>query len=145
MDKKKLVENLLNLMPYWHNKVIRPFKKSLEASVSLEMYYCLQILRYQDILTMSELGRLVGTPKQQTTKTVQKLFEYGFVERRFDQSDRRVTLVAATPKAVEYIEHCYRHGMDFLKEFEEKLGAKEARELEEAVETIYRILSKLEE
>lgn len=144
MEQKRFVENLLALLPYWNNLIIRPFKKSLRDSMSLEMYYCLQLLQGHGIATMSELGKLLGTPKQHTTKTVQKLFQYGFVERISDETDRRIVKIQVTPKALDYIEYC-KQGEAFTQWLKHTLGEPEMDELEQSIETILSLLIKIEE
>ena len=54
----KRQEELLALMPVWNYRIAKPFKQMLDEGVSLEMYYCIQTLRwYGGTLTMSELAR----------------------------------------------------------------------------------------
>ena len=59
-DIRHLQEELLALMPVWNYRIAKPFKQMLDEGVSLEMYYCIQTLRwYGGTLTMSELARYV--------------------------------------------------------------------------------------
>ncbi|WP_180951194.1 MarR family winged helix-turn-helix transcriptional regulator [Marasmitruncus massiliensis] len=143
MEQKHFVEKLLYLLPYWNNLIIRPFKKSLKDSMSLQMYYGLQLLQHHGVISMSELGRLLGTPKQHTTKIVQKLVQYGFVERISDETDRRVIKIQITPKALDYIEYC-KQGETFTQWLEHTLGVEEMDKLETAIETILNLLIKIE-
>ena len=38
------VYKLLQVMPDWHSRLVRPFKEKLNGEMSLETYYCLQVL-----------------------------------------------------------------------------------------------------
>ena len=58
MKSTKTQELLLNLMPMWNYQIAKPFKQLLDEGVSLEMYYCIQMLRWQGgAMTMSQLAR----------------------------------------------------------------------------------------
>ena len=68
-DIRHLQEELLALMPVWNYRIAKPFKQMLDEGVSLEMYYCIQTLRwYGGTLTMSELARYVRVIRLQITE-----------------------------------------------------------------------------
>lgn len=72
------VYKLLQVMPDWHSRLVRPFKEKLNGEMSLETYYCLQTLRMRGLATMTELAHELKVPKQQVTKLVDKLCECEF-------------------------------------------------------------------
>lgn len=59
MEIKEIQENLLLLLPHLNYKIIRPIKQLLDDGVSLEMYYCLQILRARHEMTMTEFAEYI--------------------------------------------------------------------------------------
>lgn len=106
MESTKIQELLLGLMPWWNYQIAKPFKQLLDEGVSLEMYYCIQTLRWLGgTMTMSELANWTKMPKQQMTKMVNRLVEQEFVERIDDPQDRRIIKIQITDKALEYIDH----------------------------------------
>lgn len=102
----QMQELLLAMLPQWHYKIAKPFKQMLDNGVSLEMYYCIQMLRMNNNeVSMTEFARITKMPKQQMTKMVNKLIEFEFVERVSDPDDRRIIKLRITQKANEYINH----------------------------------------
>lgn len=140
---EKFVQNLLLVLPGWHSKLVRPFKDMLNREMSLETYYCLQTLKICETATMSELARQLKVPKQQVTKLVDKLNEHEFIERVWEEEDRRVIRIRLTLKAVSYMDEYYLKNKDFIKSLEDQLTEEELRQLNDAVETLGNILPKL--
>lgn len=140
---EQIVRNLLQVMPGWHSKLVRPFKESLGGEMSLETYYCLETLKGSGVVTMSELARRLRVPKQQATRLIDTLAEHGFVERIAKASDRRVVELRLMPRAVSYLEQYYKKNKVFLQSLEEQLSERELEELNGAVMVLSEILAKL--
>ena len=82
MQTNEIQELLLDTIPAWHYWFARPFKRTLNNGVSLDMYYCIQSMRRSNrTMTMTELANFARMPKQQMSKLVDKLVEGGFAER----------------------------------------------------------------
>ncbi len=45
LEIEQIQEESLGLLPQWNYRIIKPFKQLLDEGISLEMYYCIQILR----------------------------------------------------------------------------------------------------
>lgn len=109
-DEMRIRELILELLPSWHYKIAKPFKKLQDEGVSLEMYYTIKTLQWGGgEMMMSEIARLTKTTKQQMTKLVDKLVELKFVERIDDPHDRRIVKVRLTDTAQDYIDHFLEH------------------------------------
>lgn len=140
---EQFVQNLLQVMPGWHSKLVRPFKESLNGQMSLETYYCLETLRKSGTVTMTELARQMRVPKQQATRLIDALAIHQFVERVSNETDRRVVELCLTPMAATYLDQYYKKNKVFLQSLEEQLSEKEFEDLNQAVVTLSEILSKL--
>lgn len=106
MQTREIQELLLAMLPQWYCAVVKPFKQRMGDGVSMDMYYCLRTLLWQnEQLTMSELGRLMHVPKQQMTKLGNRLIECGFVERISDPQDRRIVRLMITDRGRSFIDH----------------------------------------
>lgn len=140
---ERFVKNLLNVLPNWHSKLVRPLKDGLKKEMSLETYYCLETLKLYGPVTMTEMARQLKVPKQQATKLVDKLCEYQFAERGCREGDRRVIWIGLTPKAEEYLEGYYRKNRMFIQALEEQLTKEELQKLDQAVCILGEILPKL--
>lgn len=141
---QELQVELLYVLPQWHYRIAKPFKQLLDEGISLEMYYCLQILRWLGgMATMSELGQWTQMPKQQMTKMVNRLVEHNFVERSYDPADRRIINIKITDTASEYIEHFLTEDAKCFKNLLEQMGKEGRASFKGALETITGILEKL--
>lgn len=144
METEAIQESLLAVLPYWNYRISKPFKHLLDDGVSLEMYYCLQIMRgFDEALTMSELGQRIQMSKQQLTKIVNRLEEHGFVRRIHDPSNRRIVKLQVTEEALDYIE-CFLHQKaECFREIIENMDEKDQADFKQAIDILTRILAKL--
>lgn len=147
MDLEQLAEELMMVLPYWHYKIDRPFNTSHKENgdqMSLETYYCLQMLRWDGAMTMSELAERLRITKQQATQMIDRLYKHDFVRRLYDQEDRRVIRIEITQRAVEYIKSNVTKHTQFLGGLEQKLTREELDSLSGAMETLLYLLPKLD-
>lgn len=140
---ENFVKNLLGVMPNWHAKLVRPFKDTLHREMSLETYYCLQTLKMNGTMTMTQLAQKLKVPKQQVTKLIDTLSTHQFVERVNNEEDRRSIRIRLTPMAVSYLDEYYLKNTGFIQMLEEQLTMEELDQLNHAMETLGRILPKL--
>ena len=144
MNREKFIENILFILPYWHYKIDKPFKNSIRDKMSLESYYCLQTIRYSGAMNMTELARRVSISKQQATKIIDRLEEYGFVDRVHSAEDRRAINIEVTKRAEEYIDRNYHNNIEFISLLEGKLTDDEMEKFDEAVRILRELLPKLD-
>lgn len=143
MDFFKTQETLIKLLPLWQNKIARPFKQILDEGITYEMYNCMQfLLWFEDGLTMTELAKAMQLPKQQMTKLANRLVDGGFAQRRYDDKDRRTIVIVLTDKAKQYIEKITSQDIESYKNGFKNLDMEEVEQFQEAIETLFRILSK---
>lgn len=142
-NSEKFVRNLLEVLPAWHSRLVRPFKDMLNREMSLETYYCLQTVRACGMVTMTGLAEQLKVPKQQVTRLVEKLYEHRFVERVYREQDRRVIWIRLTPPAESYLDEYYLKNTEFIQTLEEQLTEQEIAELNSAVEALAKILPRL--
>lgn len=140
----QLIETLMAVLPYWHYKIDRPFKQQHKNAMSLETYYCLQMLHQGGPMTMSQLAGLLHIKKTQATRTIDELHKYGFVRRLADSADRRCIRIEATQVALDYIQTNFNADNEFLHKVEQSLEPAEQAELQAALETLLRVLPKIQ-
>lgn len=144
MKKETLMKNLLAVLPYWHYVIDRPFKQLHKGDMSLETYYCLQMLEKAGPMPMSELAKHMGCKKQQATRIISDLIKHDFVRRLSDEEDRRIVRIEITDKALNFIEEKFYLNSSFLREAKGTLTAGELEELNGSMETLLRLLPKLD-
>lgn len=145
MDIKEIQNDLLMLLPHWNYRIIRPIKQLLDDGVSLEMYYCLQILRSNSAVTMTEFSEMINMPKHQLSKMSNRLFEQNFIERINDSADRRITKIRITDTAIAYMDKFRSDNTDCYHEFMDNLILDELNQFGEAVKTILDLFCKVSE
>lgn len=139
-----LQEMLLALLPMWNYRIAKPFKQFLDGEVSLEMYYCIQTLRWcGGTLTMSELAHYTHMPKQQMTKMVNRLIDQKFVKRLYDSSDRRIIKIQITENAKDYIDHFLETDANCFQPLLKLLGTEGIKDFKKALELLYQVLCKI--
>lgn len=142
-ETERFVQKLLNVLPGWHSKLVRPLKDGLNREMSLETYYCLETLKLCGPVTMTEMSRQLRVPKQQVTKLVDKLSGHHFIKRVYREEDRREIWIELTPEAVDYLDGYYRKNRTFIQSLEEQLTKEELKKLDQAVAVLGEILPKL--
>ena len=143
MEREKLVENLMTVVPYWHYAVNKRLKRLHYNKMSRETYYCLQMLRHQGAMTMSEMARRLGISKQQATRTVEELHRHGFLRRVADEHDRRFIRIEPTEEANRYIEDNFYRDETMTRDLEQSLSPEEIEEFGAAIATLRKLLPKL--
>jgi DNA-binding MarR family transcriptional regulator len=84
----------------------------------------------------SEVGRRLGVSKQAAGKTIDRLTEIGYAERRADPGDGRRKLVRLTPRGLEALALSARIFDDLHAEWARRLGPERLRELETDLRTM---------
>jgi len=137
-------EELLKLLPQWNDHIIKPFKKFLDEGISLEMYYCIQRLKWLGgVATMTELAKISHIPKHQMTKLVNRLVEYKLVERLNDPKDRRIVRIELTENAQCFIDYFLNENSKPFRTLIEKMEGTDRETFYQSVHDIYHILYKL--
>ena len=141
---EEFVQNLLSVLPNWHSKLVRPFKDTLNGEMSLETYYCLQVLLRKGPMTMTELTRHLNVSKQQATKLIEILCSHDFVRRLPTEHDRRCIVIEVTECAKDYMINTIYKDTSFADKLERELGPDDMGRLEQAVLTLSDVLSRLD-
>ena len=75
-------------------------------------------LEEKNALAMTQLSNELLTSKQQMTPIIDKLIEYGFVERKHDEIDRRVVKITLSSSGKKFLE---KQKMDMLAILKSKI------------------------
>lgn len=139
-----LQEKLLAMLPEWNYKIAKPFKQFLNGEVSIEMYLCIQTLRYNGgTMTMTDLARITRMPKQQMTKLVNRLVEQELVKRIYDPADRRIIKIQLTEKATDYIDGFLKNEAGCFRPLLDTLSEEDAAQFKQALILLHGVLKKI--
>jgi DNA-binding MarR family transcriptional regulator len=92
------MENLMAVFQLLHKAIARPLRSS--CSFSPGMVYILGLLKNNETLSMSEIGKKLIIPKPNVTTLVDKLIAEDMVKRLPDENDRRIINIKITEKGI---------------------------------------------
>jgi DNA-binding MarR family transcriptional regulator len=115
LSRQDLVENLLDEMTPWNPRErMSAFRSFLRGSLSLMHIHVLTVLEVEGSLSMSHLAEELGVSLASVTGIVARMEQRRLVERRHDESDRRVVSVHQTPLGGAVFARLRRHRRDKL-------------------------------
>lgn len=141
MEMEQIKETILMLLPHLNARIVKPVKHLLDENVSLEMYYCLQILRMNGTMTMTDFSRQIQIPKYQLSKMSNQMYEKGFIERIFDERDRRIIRIKITDKAIQYMNDFLKKNTDCFQDLFDAMTEQDKKDFEVALNNLFRIFS----
>jgi DNA-binding MarR family transcriptional regulator len=113
--REDLVENLLDEMTPWNPRErMSAFGSFLRGSLSLLNIHVLTILEVEGPLSMSHLAEVLGVSLASVTGIVARMEQRRLVERRHDETDRRVVSVHPTRLGGAVFARLRRHRRDKL-------------------------------
>jgi DNA-binding MarR family transcriptional regulator len=115
--RQDLVEDLLDEMTPWNaQERMSAFRTFLSGSLSLIHVHVLTILEVQGPLSMSRLAEALDVSVASATGIVGRMEQRRLVERRHDETDRRIVSVHPTRLGAEVFLRLRRHRREKIKE-----------------------------
>ena len=111
------------------------------GGVTLSQMSAMTVIDRHGELTLGELASLERVAPPSMTRIAGRLEENGWLERRSDPGDRRVTRVALSPSGSELVEGNRRRGDAFISGRLADLSGEEIEVLERAIPILERIAS----
>jgi DNA-binding MarR family transcriptional regulator len=110
-----------------------------------QSYQTLKVLERHGALPMSVLGKQLVIAKQNMTTLIDTLMRKGLVERRRDESDRRVVRIVITPRGERFLEDSRTALKQIIRKNLSELSPQDIRALDTAFQTLRTVVSKLEQ
>jgi len=147
MTSESICDNtqLLTLLPLI-NKIALSASDLRKAGYTKSQLLILTALFHRENLTMGKVAGFLSSSKEQATRAVAPLVDSGMVERYVDPENRTRIHIRLTDTGRSNMEQCNKksiHNLYLL--FRERISDEEMTELKAAVETMIRILSKVED
>lgn len=136
---------LLTLLPLI-SKTVLSASDLRSAGYTKSQLLILTALTRRDNLTMGKVAGFISSSKEQATRSVAPLVEHGLVERYVDPENRtkiHIRLTETGKAAMEQSQKNFVHNLHQI--LQERITDEEMTELKTAVETMIRILSKVED
>ena len=146
---KEMVEQVakttFDVLPMLRKRLLRMDVVQAEHNVPMSHVQVLTMLGENGVMTVSEISQRLGIAKPNITPLVDRLIADGYVERRRDETDRRVVKVVLLPEGEDQLasiqETIVRHAMRWVGTIPDK----DFYELERSLNSIVRILGQVEQ
>jgi DNA-binding MarR family transcriptional regulator len=106
-------------------------------------FYVIFTLKEKGPLAMTQLSNELLTSKQQMTPIIDKLIEFGFVERKHDEIDRRIVKITLSSSGKLFLEKQKMEMFDMLKTKIQSLSDDDLSTLYKAFLEVRRVIEKL--
>ena len=141
--REKIAEDLLALLPFYHNKIFR--MQQGVSGMQVAQYHTLGVLmREKGPLSMSELGKRLYISKPYMTVLVDLLIRDGHVERQPDPRDRRIINIALTRKGTRHLRQAGSLYRDTIRELLDNVDRQDLEELSTSLSTIRKIITRMD-
>jgi MarR family transcriptional regulator, organic hydroperoxide resistance regulator len=134
---------LSKILPLFQQKLIKPFEQIAKSKISPMQFYVMFTLKEKGDLAMTQLSNELLTSKQQMTPIIDKLIEFGFVERKNDEIDRRIVKITLSSSGKLFLEKQKMEMFDMLKTKIQNLSDDDLSTLHKAFLEIRRVIDKL--
>lgn len=122
---------------------------NLSQTEGMVLFYLAKAIEEEDENTLgvkvSAITNDMEIPKSATSKILNSLEEVGYIERKVDRSDRRVTYISLTKEGLKQIDDMRKLRDRLVNDLMNKLGHQDARELIRIVDKLYQIVTKKED
>jgi len=142
-DIDAVTMELFKILPLFQQKLIKPFEQIAKSKISPMQFYVMFTLKEKGDLAMTQLSNELLTSKQQMTPIIDKLIEFGFVERKHDEIDRRIVKITLSSSGKLFLEKQKMEMFDMLKTKIQNLSNDDLSTLHKAFLEIRRVIDKL--
>ena len=127
----------------WREKIVEPYEDERSDALTPTQFYGLCAVKYYGQMTMTALSAAMHMSKQNSTKLADRLVELAYVERNFDEKDRRVIRLRISEKGAAYLEKSLFSRTQRLVAKMEQLSQKDQDEFFRCMDTMSGILEKM--
>lgn len=122
MDKKlicELFEDIFSVMPVFSKMILSVGDEILkERGITTTHIKVMYIVKKHKKINITELGKMLSSPKPNVTSWTNKLVVMNLVQRVFNENDRRIIYISLTDEGEKFMQF-YKEAL--MKSFEEKL------------------------
>lgn len=142
MSYTKNTEMLYELIPLLDNKFVRPVAHQFRTVLTAMQTPVMHILIKKNF-TMTELSNEMLMSKQQMTPIIDKLVLEGFVQREYDNIDRRIIRISLTPSGLDMLEKIKEKALTILENKLKYLDQNDLLCLNNALSDLGKIINKI--
>lgn len=136
-----IAQNMFLVMPMLKKRLLHLDIVQAEHGIPLSHVQVLSMLSEMGSMSVSEISRRLGIAKPNITPLVDRLIEYGLVERLRDGADRRVVNIIILDEGKKKLDAIQTSVAEQVRRWVLSMPASDARELNTALTSISRILN----
>jgi DNA-binding MarR family transcriptional regulator len=110
-------------------------------SITAAQFDLLQRVYFNGSQTMTKLSQSLGIAKSTTSGLVMRLVRDGFLNRRRDETDRRVFKVEITPLGEQVIKAVIEMRVKYIEEVIKQVSEDKTKLIHEALDALYEVIS----
>ena len=110
-------------------------------SITAAQFDLLQRVYFNGPQTMTKLSQSLGIAKSTTSGLVMRLVRDGFLNRRRDETDRRVFKVEITPLGEQVIKAVIEMRVKYIEEVIKQIPEDKTKLIHEALDSLYEVIS----
>lgn len=110
-------------------------------SITAAQFDLLQRVYFNGPQTMTKLSQSLGIAKSTTSGLVMRLVRDGFLNRKRDETDRRVFKVEITPLGEQVIKAVIEMRVKYIEEVIRQIPGEKTRLIHEALDLLYGVIS----
>jgi DNA-binding MarR family transcriptional regulator len=110
-------------------------------SITAAQFDLLQRVYFNGPQTMTKLSQSLGIAKSTTSGLVMRLVRDGFLNRRRDETDRRVFKVEITPLGEQVIKAVIEMRVKYIEEVIKQIPEDKTKLIHEALDALYEVIS----
>lgn len=137
---ENIAQNLFVVVPPLKKKMFRLDIVQAEHGIPFSHIQVLSMLNESGSMSVSEISRKLGIAKPNITPLVDRLISKGLVDRVRDLSDRRVVNVVILPAGQEKLASIRQSIAEQVSSWTENLSVQDFKDLNDALETLAKIL-----
>jgi len=122
MDKElicELFDDIFSVMPVFNKMILSVGDEILKnRGICIAHIKVMYVVKEHKKINVTEIGKMLSSPKPNVTAWTNKLVEMDLVKRVFDENDRRIIYIQLTEKGEEFMEFCRKA---LVEAFEQKL------------------------
>lgn len=142
-NAEDIVRNLIELLPLFQSKLIKPALKILRCSISPQQFHVIMVINEKKSINMTDLANEMMISKPQLTPIINKLIQKNYLVRKNSPEDRRVINISLTQLGKDMLKQRKDYLFRMTTQRISALQTAELAELNKAIITISQLINKL--
>lgn len=142
-NAENIVKNLVELLPLFQVKVIKPVLQLTKHSISPLQFHVIKVIEEKKSINMTDLANEMMISKPQLTSIIDKLLKKAYLVRENSQEDRRIINISLTPLGEELFKERTEHIHKMIAQRISTLPTEELAQLNAAIIAIIKIIENI--